>query len=463
MKNFSPALLAFLQNNTAYGVADLFSITYPQNLLRWSQDFSQNDWSVDSHTIRTANAGTDPLGGNTASQIQYTGGGVAGGFRAFASCFFPFPTGMPVVSSVWLMATSPVTVAIGQGFGPVTNVNVTTVWQRFSIVGTTNGVNFPALGIGSPSGVNTAFTILAWGAQAEMASTPGPYNPTRGAVAGAFGPRRPQIFATSWGADLAYAGNTYYSSQNGAWQRGKVTSEASFDLRANEMALTVLSPYNVLFPTAGVTLMAAALIGLFDAALVKAFTAYFPLNLSPAAISAFIASVGVENKYAGYIKPNGQISRSKIEFEVADPLYLLNLKMPRNLIQAGCRHTLFDVNCAIAAAPFFPGACPATVAAGSSRQSIITTASIGAAPPFFTQGLITLLTGFNAGLSFSIKQQLSTTSLQLANAMPLPLAIGDTFVALPGCDKTAATCSSKFGNLINFGGQPFVPSPEMAV
>jgi hypothetical protein len=40
---------------------------------------------------------------------------------------------------------------------------------------------------------------------------------------------------------------------------------------------------------------------------------------------------------------------------------------------------------------------------------------------------------------------------------------GDTFTAYPGCDKTQNTCTSKFNNLVNFGGFPYVPVPEAAI
>lgn len=467
MKNFSPALLAFLQSNTAYGRADLFSIACApqQNLLSWSEDLTQ--WTIfGSSTTVTRNAATDPFGGNSASEVNYGGSDLAGGVRVGQnSLVIPLPSGTPLTASIWLMAPSPVTVELQCGVANV-NVNITTTWQRFVITGISTGVQIPLLYISSPVGVNTAFTIFAWGAQLEMAPTVGPYLKTTAAPSGAYGPRPPVILANSYGVDLSYAGNTYFASQNGAWQRGPITSEASFDLRANDMQLTVFAPSSILYPGAAISLMAAAQLGLFDAARVTIYTAYFPTGLSPAAINAFIASVGVENKFAGYIKPAGNITRSKIEFEVADPLYVLDLKMPKHLIQASCRHTLFDVNCTLK-----PGGSPTlqfvsspmTVAGGSTRQLLNTTASLGQSPPYYSQGYIVMFSGFNAGRVFHIKKQNSTTQILLTNAMPLPLAIGDTFMAFAGCDKTMATCSSKFSNLINFGGQPFTPNPEAAI
>jgi hypothetical protein len=38
------------------------------------------------------------------------------------------------------------------------------------------------------------------------------------------------------------------------------------------------------------------------------------------------------------------------------------------------------------------------------------------------------------------------------------VAIGDTFELEPGCDRTAATCAQKFGNIVNYRGYGiFIP------
>ncbi|MHB8499697.1 MAG: DUF2163 domain-containing protein [Candidatus Acidiferrales bacterium] len=275
------------------------------------------------------------------------------------------------------------------------------------------------------------------------------------------------IRAASGQFDITYSGNIYYSTLNGAWQRGAITSEAAFDLRANDMSLTVLAPAKVVFPGTTVSYMAAAQLGLFDAAKVQVWTAYWPLNQTP---NAYVASWGVETKYVGYIKPNGEISRSKIEFEVADPLYLLNLPVPKHVIQASCRHTLYDLeefavygtrsNCTLNPASF---SMNNTVGASSTTQSINLGTNANKAAPAYSQGYLKMTSGQNSGLLFSIKTQNGLTNLLLSKAMPLLLAVGDTFTMYQGCDKSLATCTNVFANSIHFGGMPFVPSPETAI
>ena len=67
----------------------------------------------------------------------------------------------------------------------------------------------------------------------------------------------------------------------------------------------------------------------------------------------------------------------------------------------------------------------------------------------------------NNGASRSVK---SYTPGVITLSLPLLAApgVGDTFNAYPGCDKQQATCTNKFSNKVNFGGQPYIPLPETA-
>jgi hypothetical protein len=51
--------------------------------------------------------------------------------------------------------------------------------------------------------------------------------------------------------------------------------------------------------------------------------------------------------------------------------------------------------------------------------------------------------------------------LNLQNPYYWPIAVGDPFTVYAGCDHTKATCTA-FGNLANFGGQPYIPPAELA-
>lgn len=81
---------------------------------------------------------------------------------------------------------------------------------------------------------------------------------------------------------------------------------------------------------------------------------------------------------------------------------------------------------------------------------------------YFSFGRIEFTSGVNKGLTASVSA--SNSSGQLSIVAPLLQApnTGDTFIVYPGCDKTLPTCQYKFNNLVNFAGQPGIPTPEQA-
>lgn len=172
-------------------------------------------------------------------------------------------------------------------------------------------------------------------------------------------------------------------------------------------------------------------------------------------------SAGTLNVFFGdvtEVKP----SRTAVELTISSKLELLNISMPRNLISPGCIHNLFDAGCTLAKASF---AAAGTAAAGTS-SSAIETSSLAQAAGYFTFGTITFTSGLNAGVSATIKAHALTSGVATLTLMaPLQSApaVGDTFNAYPGCNKTQATCSGAFNNLLNFRGWPFVPSPTASM
>lgn len=153
-------------------------------------------------------------------------------------------------------------------------------------------------------------------------------------------------------------------------------------------------------------------------------------------------------------------SRSVATFNVNSHLELLNQNLPLNLYQAPCLNTLFDVSCALNRASF---AVAGTAAAGST--TFVVDATLAQASGYFDLGSIVFTSGANNGVSRTVKSYSvgSPGMLVLLSPLPNAPAPGDTFTAYPGCDKTQATCTNKFSNLVNFRGFPYVPVPETAV
>lgn len=78
--------------------------------------------------------------------------------------------------------------------------------------------------------------------------------------------------------------------------------------------------------------------------------------------------------------------------------------------------------------------------------------------PYFAGGLVTWVTGANAGISMEMKDFTPATGiLDLYLNMPFAITVGDKFYYQPGCDKTRQTCYFSFNNILNFRGEPDVP------
>lgn len=168
-------------------------------------------------------------------------------------------------------------------------------------------------------------------------------------------------------------------------------------------------------------------------------------------------SAGTVVLFAGRIS-DIDCSRTGIDLKCRSHLELLNIQMPRRLWQAACTHTFGDAMC-----QFDRTALQATLSAGlGSTQTQIATSLAPTPPNLYVQGTIVSLTGGNAGSSRSIVN-MAGGLVYLKLAFLSPVAPGDQFHLLPGCDRTLATCANVFNNANHFGGFPFIPTPETAV
>lgn len=133
-------------------------------------------------------------------------------------------------------------------------------------------------------------------------------------------------------------------------------------------------------------------------------------------------------------------------------------KLSQNIVELyspTCRAVLGDARCKANLASFtFAG----TVNTVTSRQVFISNALIQAAG-YFSSGEVVWITGANAGRRMEIKE-FSNKQITLVLPMPNNIAIGDTFNAIAGCDKTFNTCFTKFANAVNFRGEPHVPGTD---
>ena len=135
---------------------------------------------------------------------------------------------------------------------------------------------------------------------------------------------------------------------------------------------------------------------------------------------------------------------------------LLDIDMPRNIYQPTCLHTLYDSGCALVKNAYGTGGS----VGGGSTASVINWTSANAS---FQQGSITFTSGVNAGVTANVNAVVAGASLTLGYPLQSVPSPGDSFTIYYGCDHTTATCQSRFSNLGNFRGFPYVPPPQMAV
>jgi uncharacterized phage protein (TIGR02218 family) len=110
---------------------------------------------------------------------------------------------------------------------------------------------------------------------------------------------------------------------------------------------------------------------------------------------------------------------------------------------------------------------------GSGSIAALTAASafraggLGAyADGWFTAGRLSWTGGANAGLAVEVKTHrvgADGVTIELWQAMPEPLAVGDAFIVTAGCDKHFDTCVAKFANAVNFRGFPHIPGNDFVI
>ena len=285
--------------------------------------------------------------------------------------------------------------------------------------------------------------------RADLITVALPNNQSINATSGQF-----DITVSSGTAGWTGATTTFSANLYGVWSRGPITSEASFDLNSNTMELTCVPQQSTPYPGLGIGLLSGALNSLFDAAQVTVRTCYMPFG------QYGNVSAGIETKFQGQITTINDISRTKVVFECADYLYILNTKVPARIIQSNCPWSFADANCSLSASTYTTNF---TAASGTTQWSMVPTTAFSQAAGYFTQGVVKCLTGANAGLSQAVKLHDSSGHLQMMASWLLTPNAGDTFSVIAGCSKDVGTCTTKFNNLIHFGGQPLVPVPVSSI
>lgn len=92
-------------------------------------------------------------------------------------------------------------------------------------------------------------------------------------------------------------------------------------------------------------------------------------------------------------------------------------------------------------------------------------ARLTADPFFYEGGVLVWITGPNAGRATEVKRTVDfgggLVGFEMFLGLPYNFTLTDTFYVAPGCDKQyVETCIGKFGNRLNFRGEPFLPGQD---
>jgi uncharacterized phage protein (TIGR02218 family) len=75
-------------------------------------------------------------------------------------------------------------------------------------------------------------------------------------------------------------------------------------------------------------------------------------------------------------------------------------------------------------------------------------------------GRLRWIGGANSGLESAILRA-EDERMILHEPPPAPPAVGDLVEIEEGCDKMLATCTGRFGNAVNFRGEPHLPGIDL--
>ena len=252
---------------------------------------------------------------------------------------------------------------------------------------------------------------------------------------------------TSWDTNLVVLGSTFVTGPPNI-ARSAIEEKLGMDVATLEVTIEA----SLSDVVNGVPILQSIGQGLFDGA---------AFRIDRLFMDSSGVQIGTVIRFSGLIGPVDELSRSYGKLSVEAGTKLLQMQLPAVILQPGCTNTLFDARCGLVKASF---AEANTVQAGSTVNKLLSLSAKG--DGYYDNGQIVFTSGANTGLVKAVKTYFDSPTPFFTFNSPLPFVpnAGDLFTAYPGCDKTQATCSSsKFSNLANFEGFPYVPVPETAI
>lgn len=434
------ALQAFLAANRVFDMAELYTFTLLGQIGQSPNVIPDPSGLAFSWSINALLAYSPSGGAINGGKWVYNGTGAPSSFQVVQGQVFTVVPNTVYTLSAYIDATN---VSAGNPFVAIEDPGLTTSYGIQTQAVATNGR--VALTFTVPLGVTQVRCIFDTGNCTVANGQPLTFsNPQLelGSSASGYQPNT-VIRLTTWDRDLTVGGNVF-SSTGPRITRGTLKTAIGLDISDLEVDLSSDSTNLV----GSVPILQAIQQGRFDHALLKLERLIMP--------TAGDTSLGTIVRFIGNVGPLSA-GRLKAALTVNSAMQLLDTQLPRNLIQPSCKWTLFDSGCTLLKANFTSNS-----SANSGSGGIIVNTSLSQTTGYFDQGVITFINGANAGVSRTVRTFVSGV-FTLNAPFPNPINVGDLLTAYPGCDKTKATCFSKFSNTANFKGEPFVPAPETAI
>lgn len=238
------------------------------------------------------------------------------------------------------------------------------------------------------------------------------------------------LFFTDHHADIVVDGDTYV--EGGSFSRSAVTT--SLGLSAGGLEVT---------GTLGVPSISSGqlIAGLYDHAKVSMFL-----------VDYMAPEEGVIDLCVGWL---GEVKLAEGKFSAQ--LYGLSYLLEQSQVELyspTCRAKLGDSRCKVnMASHTWTGA----VTSVTSQLEFDTDLALAAET--LRGGLVSWVTGDNAGLQMEIKGQTAAGVLTLYLPAAYAVHVGDTFSVTRGCAKTVAACKA-FGNVVNMRAEPLLPGND---
>lgn len=237
--------------------------------------------------------------------------------------------------------------------------------------------------------------------------------------------------------DIVIAGLTYRAAEG----LGTTAAQATADMQPSTMDVSAFLD---------VSTERELEAGIWDEAQVTAFEA--PWDAPPTTIDEAQANILTHGRLGKLERQTGRFTAQLHGLTEQLDTSIGRLYLP------GCPWRLGDSRCQVNLAEWTRTGTITSVY-GDPRYTFSDTAQ-GEEAGWFAEGVITFTSGANVGRSMDIRLW-EPPNFTMHRPLPYPVAVGDTYSAVTGDDKTFDTCGeTKFNNKNRFGGFPFLPGPD---